>query len=118
MSIRLVSLLLIHIAFAPSLASAQAVYGSISGVITDASGGVVPGATVTVTTAGRGQARAASSQSSYYSHDDLRLHFGLDSAVRADTIEVRWPSGHVDTIRDVAGDRVVTIQEGSGVAKR
>jgi Carboxypeptidase regulatory-like domain/TonB dependent receptor-like, beta-barrel len=53
MSIRLVSLLLLHIAVAPSLASAQAVYGSISGTITDASGGVVPGATVTITSVER-----------------------------------------------------------------
>jgi hypothetical protein len=38
---------------APSSASAQAVYGSVSGVVTDTSGGVVPGATVTITSAER-----------------------------------------------------------------
>ena len=40
-------------AFAPSRAHAQAVYGSVSGVVTDSTGAVVPGATVTVTSAER-----------------------------------------------------------------
>ena len=61
---------------------------------------------------GRLQARAALSQTSYYSHDDLRLHFGLGTSTKADQIEVRWPSGQVDVMKDVAGRRVVTIREG------
>jgi len=76
------------------------------------------GATVRVSVNGRVQARAALSQSSYYSHDDLRLHFGLGAAASADSIEVQWPSGAVDTLRDVAGDRVVTVREGSAPARR
>ena len=74
------------------------------------------GATVRVTAAGRTQARALLSQSSYYSHDDRRLHFGLGSASRADTIEVRWPRGRVETLRDITGRRVITIKEGAGMA--
>jgi hypothetical protein len=70
------------------------------------------GATVRVTVGGRTTARAVLSQSSYYSHDDLRLHFGLGAAKAADAIEVTWPSGIVDRVRDVAGGRVVTIREG------
>jgi len=76
------------------------------------------GATVRVSVNGRVQARAALSQSSYYSHDDLRLHFGLGAATSADSIDVQWPSGAVDTLRDVAGDRVVTVREGSAAARR
>ena len=49
------------------------------------------------------------SQSSYYSHDDLRLHFGLGAASRVDEIEVRWPSGKVQTVKDVDARRVVKI---------
>ncbi len=75
------------------------------------------GATVVVEAGGRRQARAVLSQSSYYSHDDLRLHFGLGAAKKADSVEVRWPSGHVDMLRDVAGSRTVTIREGSTAQK-
>jgi hypothetical protein len=71
------------------------------------------GAAVTVTAGGRTQARAALSQASYYSHDDLRLHFGLGAAARAERIEVRWPSGETDVLRDVPGRQVVTVREGS-----
>jgi len=76
------------------------------------------GATLVVTAGGVRQARTVLSQSSYYSHDDLRLHFGLGAATSADSIHVQWPSGAVDTLRDVAGDRVVTVREGSAAARR
>ncbi|HUG55392.1 MAG TPA: CRTAC1 family protein [Vicinamibacteria bacterium] len=76
------------------------------------------GATVVVTAGGRTQARAALSQTSYYSHDDLRVHFGLGGAARADRLEVRWPSGAVDVLRDVEGRRVLTVKEGSAPGAR
>jgi len=70
------------------------------------------GATVIVTSAAGTQAQAVLSQSSYYSHDDVRLHFGLRTAEIAAGIEVRWPSGRVDRLTDVRADRVITIREG------
>jgi hypothetical protein len=69
------------------------------------------GATVRIVVAGRQQAQAVLSQSSYYSHDDLRLHFGLGSASRVDELHILWPSGVEQTMRDVIGDRVVAIKE-------
>jgi hypothetical protein len=69
------------------------------------------GATVVVTAAGRRQARAVVSQSSYYSHDDLRLHFGLGSAARADRVEVRWPNGTTSVLTDVSADQLIHIRE-------
>ena len=69
------------------------------------------GATVRVTAGGRTQARAVLSQSSYYSHDDLRLHFGLGSTAVADRIEVSWPSGTLQTLTNVKADRVIAIKE-------
>jgi hypothetical protein len=74
------------------------------------------GATVLVTVNGRTQSRAALSQSSYYSHDDLRLHFGLGTATVADRVEVRWPSGRVDTWTRVRGRQVLRVREGSGAS--
>ena len=72
------------------------------------------GATVRVTAGGRTQAQAVLSQSSYYSHDDMRLHFGLGSVAVADKIEVTWPSGRVETLTGIRGDRVISIKEGLG----
>jgi len=70
------------------------------------------GATVIVTAAGRKQARAITSQSSYYSHNDLRAHFGLGASARAADVEVRWPNGTVQRMTDVPAGRTVMIVEG------
>jgi hypothetical protein len=69
------------------------------------------GATVTLTAGGRRQVRAVVSQSSYYSHDDLRLHFGLGAASRVDEIEVRWPSGRIQRIRNPLQRTTVKVTE-------
>ena len=54
---------------------------------------------------------------SYISQNDLRIHFGLGKAGKADLIEVRWPSGQIDTIKDVKANQLVVVQEGKGVTK-
>jgi hypothetical protein len=69
------------------------------------------GATVTVTANGRRQSRAVVSQSSYYSHDDLRLHFGLGRADAAERVEVRWPGGGTQTVTQVPARRVLRLAE-------
>ena len=74
------------------------------------------GATVLVSAGGRTQARVALSQTSYYSHDELSLHFGLGSHARADKVEVRWPSGQVDVVSDVPARRFLNVREGSGAS--
>jgi enediyne biosynthesis protein E4 len=76
------------------------------------------GAIVRVTARGRTEAQAVLSQASYYSVNDRRLHFGLGSAAAAEAIEVRWPGGLVETLKDVRGDRLMTIKEGATGAKR
>jgi hypothetical protein len=50
---------------------------------------------------------------SYYSQSDLRLHFGLDQATVAEVVEVRWPSGQVDTFRNLKADRLYRLHEGA-----
>jgi hypothetical protein len=74
------------------------------------------GATVVVTAGGRTQARAVLSQASSDTHDDIRLHFGLGNAERASQVEVRWPSGTVDVLRDVPARKMLTVKEGSAPA--
>jgi hypothetical protein len=69
------------------------------------------GATILVTAGGRTQARAVLSQSSYYSHDDLRQHFGLGGAKQIDSLEVRWPSGATQKLTNVAVRQVVRVKE-------
>jgi hypothetical protein len=50
---------------------------------------------------------------SYYSQNDLRLHFGLDQAEIVDSLEVRWPSGQVDTFRNLPVNRLYVVSEGA-----
>jgi hypothetical protein len=76
------------------------------------------GAQVTVTAAGRRQVQVVRSQSSYYSHDDLRLHFGLGSAPRADEVVVRWPSGGVDRWQNIPSRSHRTLREGGSMNNR
>jgi len=71
------------------------------------------GATVIVRAGGSEEARAVLSQSSYYSLDDTRLHFGLGPNENAERVEVRWPSGTVDVIADVAARQLLSVREGS-----
>jgi hypothetical protein len=79
------------------------------------------GARVTVTIGQRLQTQEVTSQSSYYSHNDQRLHFGMGTTRKADRIEIRWPSGQTEAIKDVTVNQVVRIKEGgqgSGVGGR
>ena len=75
------------------------------------------GGRVTVAYGGKRQAREVMSQSSFYSSNDPRLHFGLGGAATAD-VEVRWPTGEKQTFRALAADRLVTIQEEKGIIKQ
>ena len=75
------------------------------------------GATVIAKYGGKSQAQAVLSQSSFYSTNDSRLHFGLGAAKAAD-LEIRWPNGAIEQVAGVAADHLVTIREGSGIVKR
>ena len=52
---------------------------------------------------------------SYISQNDFRLHFGLEKRTSVDRIEVRWPSGAVDTLTNVSVNKIVTVKEGKGL---
>jgi enediyne biosynthesis protein E4 len=48
---------------------------------------------------------------SYQSAHDTRLHFGLGARSKVDLIEIRWPSGSVDTLKDIEANRIITVKE-------
>ena len=73
------------------------------------------GTRVKVTTGGRSQIREVMSGSSYYSQNDLRLHFGLGAATAADVVEIAWPSGARETLPGLGANQSFLIHEGKGV---
>lgn len=54
---------------------------------------------------------------SYFSQNDLRIHFGLDEAKTIDLLEINWPSGQVDTFKNLEVNKLYTVTEGSSVLK-
>jgi len=75
------------------------------------------GARVVARYGGRTQAQEVSAQSSFYSVNDRRLHFGLGTASSAE-LTVRWPNGTAERIGDVAADQLVVVREGAGILRR
>jgi len=69
------------------------------------------GAAITLTTSSGKQYITVTTGGSYCSASDVRAHFGLGTESKAKDIEIRWPSGIVQHLANVAGDRVVTVKE-------
>jgi hypothetical protein len=69
------------------------------------------GARVKVVTKSGTQYDHMSTASGYASSSAGPLHFGLGPDSQVDTIEVRWPSGAVQVLNNVAGDRAIKIRE-------
>jgi enediyne biosynthesis protein E4 len=61
------------------------------------------------------QTEEVHSGGSYLSQNDLRVHFGLGSAASVDTVEIRWPSGAIDTLKNLPADRLYSVLEGKGI---
>ena len=72
-------------------------------------------ARLTIHAAGITQLDEVRAGGSYLSQHDLRLHFGLGTATKIDLIEVRWPTGKTESLKDVAADKMYTITEGQGI---
>ena len=75
------------------------------------------GARVVAHYGGKRQAQAVTAQSSFYSCNDRRLHFGLGKADAAD-VDIFWPNGRNETYSALPANHLVTIQEGRGIARR
>jgi len=63
---------------------------------------------------GKKQAQTVMSQSSFYSANDPRLHFGLGPATSAD-LEVHWPSGLLQKFPNIAANQLIVITEGTRI---
>jgi enediyne biosynthesis protein E4 len=71
------------------------------------------GAEIKVTTAKGSQMATVTTASSYLSSSDKRAHFGLGAEAVARTIEIRWPSGIRQTMKNVVADQILKIEEPS-----
>ena len=76
------------------------------------------GARVRAVAGDRMQVQEVRGGGSYYSQNDLRVHFGLGDATRVDRVEVRWPTGMEESWTDVPVNRILTLEEGTGQQRR
>jgi enediyne biosynthesis protein E4 len=53
----------------------------------------------------------------YFSQNDLRVHFGIGSAEKVEVLEIRWPSGQLDTLRDLKANRLYYVTESQGITR-
>ena len=75
------------------------------------------GAVVRLTTGDGTQTQMLRSGSSYLAANELVLTFGLGAAMKADTVEIRWPGGQVDKLSGLNAGQTVIVTEGQGVTK-
>jgi hypothetical protein len=54
---------------------------------------------------------------SYISQNDLRVHFGIGKAEKVELLEIRWPSGALDTLKDVKPNQLIVVKEGEGIVR-
>jgi hypothetical protein len=66
---------------------------------------------VRITTASGSQYATVTTASSYLSASDKRVHFGLGADTTVKSIEIRWPSGTVQTVTNVPVDKASAIEE-------
>jgi len=72
------------------------------------------GAVVKVVTSGGPQYNHMTTSVGYASSSHGPVHFGLGTDTKAKLVEIRWPSGAVQTLQDVEGDRVLKVKEAAG----
>jgi len=53
----------------------------------------------------------------YFSQNDLRVHFGIGKAESIELLEIRWPSGLVETLKDIKPNQVLFVKEGEGIVR-
>ena len=54
---------------------------------------------------------------SYFSQNDLRVHFGIGRAEKVDLLEIRWPSGLLEKLENIKANQLVLVKEGQGIVR-
>ena len=75
------------------------------------------GSVVRLTTTDGTQTQMLKSGSSYLAANELVLTFGLGQLTKADSVEIRWPSGQLDKLSNVNAGQTVAVTEGKGATK-
>ena len=76
------------------------------------------GARIEITADGSTREAEVRAGSSFESSSDPRLHFGLGTATKVDSIVIHWPSGQIDKLGPEAADEELVVREATGVIER
>ncbi len=76
------------------------------------------GARVTAKAGGVAQMDEVRGGASYLSQNDVRLHFGLGANRAMSEVDIRWPNGESEVLRDVPADFIYTVVEGKGIQQK
>ena len=74
------------------------------------------GAAVKITSSAGSQYATVTTAGSYLSSSDKRLHFGLGADANAQAVQIRWPSGIVQELKNLHGDQLIRVDEPDAVA--
>ncbi|MDE3187033.1 MAG: CRTAC1 family protein [Acidobacteriota bacterium] len=73
------------------------------------------GSVLKLTSEGVTRVDQARGGTSYMSASDPRIHFGLGKRTRIDSLVITWPSGKVDTLKNLPADQIIAVKEGVGI---
>jgi len=76
------------------------------------------GAQMKLTVGGKVLMRHVKAGSSYQGQNDLRAHFGLAGSQQADSLEILWPGGSVETLGAIKANQIVSVTEGRGITRQ
>jgi len=76
------------------------------------------GASLKLTSEGFVHVEQAKGGGSYMSASDPRIHFGLGKRTKIESLEITWPSGHVDKLTNLSPDQIAAVKEGAGIVPR
>jgi hypothetical protein len=62
-------------------------------------------------------ANRRSAQRRLFPQNDLRVHFGIGKAENVELLEIRWPSGLVETLKDIKPNQLIFVKEGEGITR-